>query len=456
MTFQDTLALAFRNLRQSRLRTALTTLGVAIGIASLSGMVSLGVGLQDQVVGRLTRSGVFDSITVTPGGGPLAILGGRGGPRGGGRGGRGGRGSAATPTPAPPLDEEALARLAQLTHVRDVYPNLRIPVRIALGETQLTTTAAGVPASSRDEGAYQDMAHGAFFDDGATDVCLLSIAMAGQLSTEEPATLVGRTLTVSWAAAGEAPPGDDVGQVIAQRVDRAFTIVGIVERDPTAGAPAGFAGVMIPLAQAREMYATLPGGAQSVFGPAPRAPRTYTTVTVKVNGAQYTQDVQDEIKALGYTAFSLNDALQGAKRAFLLLDIILGLVGSIALAVSSLGIVNTMVMSILERTREIGIMKAIGGGDGDVRRIFLVEASVIGILGGVFGLVLGWGFGRLINLGANMYIESQGGTAGNLFSLPWWLIAGSIAFAILVSLAAGAYPARRAARLDPIQALRHE
>jgi putative ABC transport system permease protein len=124
--------------------------------------------------------------------------------------------------------------------------------------------------------------------------------------------------------------------------------------------------------------------------------------------------------------------------------------------VSSLGIINTMVMSILERTREIGIMKAIGGSDRDVRGIFMVEAGTIGLIGGVAGIILGWAVGRLINFGANIYITRQGGTEGNLFSLPWWLIGGALAFALFVSLIAGSFPARRAARLDPIQALRHE
>ena len=159
---------------------------------------------------------------------------------------------------------------------------------------------------------------------------------------------------------------------------------------------------------------------------------------------------------MGFQAFSLNDALQGAKRAFIILDIVLSLIGSIALAVSSLGIVNTMVMSILERTREIGIMKAIGGSDGDIRRIFLIEASAIGLFGGLTGVVLGWLVGRIINIGANIYIQQQGGTPGNLFSLPVWLIGGAIGFSIVVSLLAGSYPAARAARLDPIQALRHD
>ena len=115
-----------------------------------------------------------------------------------------------------------------------------------------------------------------------------------------------------------------------------------------------------------------------------------------------------------------------------------------------------MVMSILERTREIGIMKAIGGSDGDIRRIFLIEASAIGFLGGVAGVILGWGVGRAINFGANIYVEQQGGAAGNLFSLPFWLIGGAIGFSIAISLLAGSYPAARAARLDPIQALRHD
>ena len=99
---------------------------------------------------------------------------------------------------------------------------------------------------------------------------------------------------------------------------------------------------------------------------------------------------------------------------------------------------------------------AIGGSDSDVRRIFLIEASIIGFVGGIAGIVLGWAVGRIINFGANYYIVQQGGTAGNLFALPIWLIAAALGFSVFISLAAGAYPARRAARLDPIHALRHD
>jgi putative ABC transport system permease protein len=243
-----------------------------------------------------------------------------------------------------------------------------------------------------------------------------------------------------------APPTQTPAPPPPHRDETTCSIVGIVEREtgPFAAVGGQVSGVMIPMSKAKEIWA----------GRGLR--RTYPAAVVKVRSPQATQDVQEQIRTLGFSAFSLNDTLQGAKRAFLILDIVLALIGSIALAVSSLGIMNTMVMSILERTREIGIMKAIGGSDGDVRRIFLIEAAAIGFLGGTAGVVLGWAVGRAINFGANVYIQQQGATAGNLFSLPFWLIGAAIGFSIAVSLIAGSYPAARAAKLDPIQALRHD
>jgi putative ABC transport system permease protein len=470
MIAADTVQLALRNLGQSKLRTAITTLGVAIGIASLAGMVSLGVGIQDQVVGRLMKSGVFDAVTVTPRTGGLAAALGMG--RGGREGRSGplaelrGRRAGATPDkPAPPLDDDAIAKMAALPGVKDVYPNLRVPVEMKHDLFTETNVATGVPMSSKDEGAFQTITYGTFFANDTDNACLLSLDLAKQIDENDPKSLIGQTLTLAHAAA--APSG------LPQRVETPYTIVGIVEREQGPNmAGAGVSGLMIPEKKADEIDANMPRrpvAPQSLIPAAgspaagtasaePAAPvkRTFQSVTVRVTHAQATQDVEDKIKALGYGAFSLTDLMQGFKRGFIILDIFLSLIGSIALAVSSLGIVNTMVMSILERTREIGIMKAIGGSDGDIRKIFLVEASAIGVMGGVFGVALGWLVGRVINFGANIYIQNQGGTPGNLFSLPLWLIGGAIGFSWLVSLIAGSYPASRAAKLDPIHALRHD
>jgi putative ABC transport system permease protein len=466
MTPADTLQLAFRNLGQAKLRTALTTMGVSIGIASLAGMVSLGVGLQDQTVGRFMKSGVFDAITVMPmqtrG---IGFLGrgstGRRGPSGGGRDGQrsGNAALSSSDKPNPGLDDEALKKIGSLPLVKTVYPNLRVPVELTYGQFSEFSVAAGVPMSSQGEGAFQTLAFGTFFRNESDDACLLTLDMAKRITDHEPRDLIGQTVTLSYATTPASGTGlaSVLGVTSIQRVDAKYTVVGIVEREPAPGlGVAGLSGLMIPLAKARDIGSNDANNAQAFLRAATGAKGPYSSATVKVTRAQSTQDVEDQIKAMGYSAFSLADALQGAKRAFIILDIVLSLIGSIALAVSSLGIVNTMVMSILERTREIGIMKAIGGSDSDIRRIFLIEASTIGLLGGVAGVVLGWAVGRIINLGANIYIRSQGGTAVDLFSLPFWLISGAIAFSIAVSLIAGSYPASRAARLDPIQALRHD
>ncbi|HLH31401.1 MAG TPA: ABC transporter permease [Terriglobia bacterium] len=449
MTFRDTFNLALRNLGQAKLRTTLTTLGVSIGIASLAGMVSLGVGLQDQVVGRFLQSGVFDSVTVTsPGllGAPGAFI--ANGGRGGLRGQFGGRGRGENQTPPPKLDDAALKELAAVENVREVYPTFRIPVELTLGDFSRPMSVSGAPMSSKGEGAFQTLAYGQFFSNESDRTCLFGLNMAKQIEEKDPGSLIGKTATLAYAATRE-------NQI--QRVNLDCRIVGIVERDPGALPIPGGPGVsvVVPLALAKTIDAeSVP--LQDILLANPSQQKSYNLVTVKVKDAKFTQDVEDRIRKMGFTVFSVNDALRGAKNAFILFDIVLSLIGSIALAVSSLGIVNTMVMSILERTREIGIMKAIGADDEHIRRIFLIEASAIGILGGFLGVALGWLVGRIINFGANLYIQSQGGTPGTLFSLPVWLIASAIAFSVTVSLIAGSYPAARAARLDPIQALRHD
>jgi putative ABC transport system permease protein len=459
MSFYDILSLALRNLRQAKLRTALTTLGVSIGIASLAGMVSLGVGLQEQVVGRFLQAGVFDAITVVnPGefGAAAAFVEGRGGfqPGAGGRVGFPGTAQA----PAVKLDPDALKQISEMENVREVYPNVRVPTQMKIGEFSRLVFLTGVPMSLKTEGAFQTFSYGGFFASDSDHACVLNLNTAKQIDEQNPGSLIGKTATLSYASSrsDDSSAGPETGFQV-RRVDMECRIAGIVERDATAlpfgGGPN--ASVMIPLGVAEKIDAEIVTDTQS-FLRDPSVRKTYGAVTVKVKQAKFTQDVEDRIRKMGFSAISVNDALRGAKNAFIILDIFLTLIGSIALAVSSLGIVNTMVMSILERTREIGIMKAVGASDGHIRRIFLIEASVIGVMGGVVGVAIGWLVGQVINLGVNIYIRTQGGTPGTFFFLPVWLIASAIGFSIFVSLIAGSYPASRAAQLDPIQALRHD
>jgi putative ABC transport system permease protein len=183
---------------------------------------------------------------------------------------------------------------------------------------------------------------------------------------------------------------------------------------------------------------------------------TYATLSVRVRSPKDVQGIQTAIKKMGFNTFSIVDATRSMRQFFAVLDLFLGIFGSLALAVASIGIVNTLVMAILERRREIGIMKAIGASDIDVKKLFFAEAGSMGMLGGAVGVALGWAIGRVINIGTNIYLRRQELPPEQIWFVPWWLVLGAITFAIVVSLVSGLYPASRAARLDPVQALRYE
>src|SRR5215467_9605362 len=206
MTLRDTLDLALLNLNQAKLRTSLTTMGVAIGIASLAGMVSPGVGLQDQFVGRLTKSGLFDSITVlsamdVPGG--FARLGGAG-RQGFGRGRGGGRGDVNIKGDARPreLTDDTIKDLASLPHVRDIFPNVRVPLQMKFNDAQENFAASGVPMSVKGEGAFRSIAYGTFFPNDTAATCMLSLDLAKRMVETDPGSLVGQTVTLLHTSPG--------------------------------------------------------------------------------------------------------------------------------------------------------------------------------------------------------------------------------------------------------------
>jgi len=183
---------------------------------------------------------------------------------------------------------------------------------------------------------------------------------------------------------------------------------------------------------------------------------TYSSIQVRVTDMQMIDPVSEQLRAMDVGVFSIVDQLDEIKRVFLIMNSLLGAVGAIALIVAGLGIINTMVMSILERQREIGIMKAIGGSEKEIRMIFFVEVGLIGLVGALFGLVLGWLVTRVANVVMNTQILPEDMEPVNLFYFPVWLVLGAIAFSIIISLVAGLYPAARAARIDPVRALRHD
>jgi putative ABC transport system permease protein len=459
MKFRDLAELAWRNLREAVLRNSLTTLGIAVGVASLVAMLSLGVGLQEIASKRLLRSGLFNAIIVAP----------RPNFRGFARQGR------ANFTPGEPprqLDEEARQTIERLPNVVEAYPDIRFPTEIRYRGSPYPAVVAGMPQSVETGGAFDGM-KGAFFSGPTADEAILQIEFARELS-EQTDALIGREIVLRYAERQALPPasrqansaeGSSTGDGASSGLSGGFSVVpreeklrsiGVVETEPAAGfGGVGQGRVLIPLQVAERLRAAQTNDLRAVLGVTPgRA--SYQSLTVRVRDPAYVKKVEDAIKPLGFGTFSLLDATNNLRLVFAVFDLLLGIFGSLALIVASLGIINTLVMAILERRREIGVLKALGASDLDVRKLFFIEAGAMGLLGGIFGVTLGWLIGRGMNLGTNIYLRRQELPAISVSSVPWWLFAIAIGFSIAVSLVAGLYPASRAARLDPVEALRYE
>lgn len=456
MKIGDLTELAIRNLREAILRNLLTTLGVAVGVASLVAMLSLGVGLQQFASQRLANSGLFNAIFVASryNTGDYERRSRQNQP-------------ADSSTPARPLDESARREIAGLTNVNEVYPEIRFMTEIRYNDKPYPTMVAGMPDSARTDGAFDGM-QGKFFSSLGADEAILQIEFAKELSAQ-PSALIGKDLVLRYAerqalpAQGASKTGSGNGDESSARGgfsvvphEEKLRIVGIISTEPQGGFGAfGRSRVFIPLAVAETLSATQVNDLRDVLNGSSKT-SSYASLTVRVKSPTQVPQVEAAIKNMGFTTFSLLDTTRNLRLFFTVIDLLLGIFGSLALAVATLGIVNTLVMAILERRREIGVFKALGADDRDIKQLFFAEAGVMGLVGGIGGVALGWLIGKGVTLGTNIYLSRQNLPPVNISAVPLWLALGAIVFAIVVSLAAGLYPASRAAHLNPVEALRYE
>jgi putative ABC transport system permease protein len=401
-------------------------------------MLSLGIGLQNLANKRLKKSGIFETIFVTS----------RSDFRNADR-----QEDEQKPEDAPLLDEKARRDIEKLPNVAEVVPEIRAMGEIEYAGKTHASFIAGLPPSAKDDEGLAAL-KGSFFSSPTANEVLVQKDFANRL--DPSGNLIGKDITIRYAARQDSTDDPSGSGFSITRTERTFRVVGIIEEEPFGGMRMiSRARVFLPTSTAEQMNLMQMADTQQMMRAGANA-RVYSMLTVRVQNSSKAELVQDAIKKMKFGTYSFLDATKNIRRFFAILDGFLGIFGSLALAVASLAIVNTLVMAVLERRREIGIMKALGASDADVKKIFFAEAAAMGAAGGVLGVLLGWGIGRVINAGTNLWLSRNKLPAENFWFVPWWLVLSAIVFAIAVSILSGLYPASRASKLDPVQALRYE
>ncbi len=452
----DHLRFALTSLWKRKLRTFLTASGVMIGIGALVAMVSFGRGMQKNVTESFRSLELFNTLTVLPGNAARAE------PRGRGEGRLPGPPAAATVGAGSILDEAAAARIAGLAGVESAFPDIRLPALVRLDGNEELRFVQVVPASIAGSESIRFAAGRAYGSDD-DEAVIISASLLKDLGVDDPGSAIGRKLSLSTVGLdfSNFDLADPMASLAGQKLpfsteERGMTIAGVSEVSPFGSSGPLQSDLFLPAGTARRINRLPFSSIWDLFRAGRGGGLGYSALNVRLQSIQALEPVKKEVKAMGFGTFALADQFREIRRGFLMMDMVLAAVGMIAIVVASLGIINTMVMSILERYSEIGVMKALGARDRDVRRIFLVESGVIGVLGGVAGLALAAVVSGLVNRIINYFLAKQGVPYIDYFDFSWWLGLAALAFSAAVSLAAGVYPAMRAVRVDPVRALRHE
>ena len=454
MNTRDLLRLVIANLNRMRMRVLLTAIGVIIGTAAVIVLISLGVALQTNVTNQFSDIGELTEIQVYQGN-PFAGL----GP---------GTGSDKPSTKESVLNVKNIEAMRKLPHVVAVTPEegLAGQGELKLGRKSTMANIQGVDARAAEKLGWK-LASGAarlgrgqvvvgqsvFADDsGGGPMFTVSggggvVRQGGGGASKEPTPSVdklqGKPLVLTLTKF------DDENQEI-KRVER-LRVAGVFDKS---GGGNDY-GVFVALEDVEDF--------NQWFSGKRRNPRDgYNSVRVKVDKPESVTAVQSGIRALGFTnMFSPQAMLKQIGQSFVTIQAFLGGIGAIALLVAAFGIANTMTMAIYERTKEIGIMKAIGATNRDVLQIFLSEAGAIGFIGGVFGVGLGWLLGKVIDIyftaqQTQANIGSPDATTSSTVVTPLWLVLFALLFATIIGVLSGVYPALRAASMKPLRALRTE
>ncbi len=396
----DALRLSTRMFRTRPMRTWLTVLGVGAGAGAVLFLVSLGYGLQNIILEKLIYDQALLSLRVTPASENLVIT------------------------------NKTIEELKAFPETKQVSPMTSFTGQATIGElsgnVQLFAASAPFFASSGINATA-----GSLYKDSDPPSVVVSETTLKMFGITDKNAALSKTIKLEVFVATKNEDGTDAVTILD--LPNSYTIKGVFESGQEST-------IFIPIAEISEKITI----------------DHYDILQVTATSISTATKLKDTIINKGFRVSSISETIDQANKIFSIIQIILGVFGAFSLVVSSIGTFNTMTVTLLERTGEIGIMRALGGSRGDIQRVFLAESIIIGGLGGMTGVGLGILGGEVFNYGINLLATRFGGPSIQLFYYPLRFLLGIIAISTIIGFLAGVFPARRAAQLDPLEALRYK
>lgn len=391
--------LAFKNLKRYKLRTFLTAGGVAISIGFITFLTSLGYGLQKISTEQIANMEALQVLDVDAGKSKIVTM-----------------------------DEDTVRKISNLFGVEEVYPSVSVAGNIAYQGSKIDGIVYGKTLDVLTLEKQRILTGKSFSSDNAEEV-LVNMAAVKKMGIASPVDLVGKDLDIRMILRPEL--FEDEQKTPITETGK-YKVVGILEEGSSPY-------VYLPLQSLRQ-YGVV----------------NYSGARVKTTSKDNVDKIKILIEHMGFKVTSIKDTVDQVNQFFSVFRAVLTGFGVIAVVVSCIGMFNTLTISLIEKTREIGIMKSLGTTKRDIKRIFLSEALLIGLVGGVSGMFASYLLGEVLNASIYALAKSTGNTPVKIFVFPVGLVVVALLLSILISVLTGAYPSRRASKISALNALRYE
>ncbi len=399
MRYSYIFKLAFKNLMGRKLRTTLTIMGVAISVGFVSLLMAFSFGLQKAATDQITNGDSLRNLDITKGSSKIVDL-----------------------------DNDAIGKISDFSEVTKVYPQVALAGDVQLGDSKSDSIIYGTGGDLLDI-IRPNIVGGDLYNHNAKNVAVINASLAHKLTSGNTNTLIGRNIDVRLVLRSDLyTDKNSKTQIKSVQV----SIVGVTDEGKTA-------------------YMFVPLSTVTDFGV-----DRFSSLKVQLKSVDDVNTVKSQIEYMGLKVSTVKDTIDQVNQFFQVFQIILAAVGVISIIVATLGIFNTMTISLLEKTREVGLMKILGVKKIYIRRIFMTESLIIGLFGGAVGIITSFVIGQVINYMVYTMAAGSGNASVTIMYFPASLMIFTMAVSVLISLLAGIYPARRSTKISPLDALRYE